>query len=417
MSTEIFKVNGITVANIKNDSENVFFGVAVLAGCNYETPEIAGISHFAEHLAFKGTKTRNWKQINESFAKLGVSNNAYTSNSEVIYFGTFPKDNTEKVIEITLDMFFNSTFPEEEMEKERNVILEEKHMYEDNPKYAFDNRIGENFFIWALGHDTIGTVDTIKSITREQVINYLKQKIDLANVLFVCSGNVDSNDLRQYIEKNVPSEHPYLRNSVGSHDLPNGLWTDIVNKPEKIKYLYERENIEQSTVYMMVQGLSNDDAMFHTSQVLYEALGGGMYSYLFSRIREELGLCYSVGISNMTISYPDKNIINTYGFTSPKNVDLFMEESEKIIRDVMKNGISQDIFECAKTDHLASTLRGTETSTGKAFYLVKRLLLKKSGSLEESLQKIRAIKIEDCNALAEAIFSKNWNWAVMSPKK
>ncbi len=417
MPTEVFKVNGITVANIKNDSENVFFGITVLAGSNYEAPEIAGISHFAEHLAFKGTKTRNWKQINESIAKLGVSNNAYTSNNEVIYFGTFPKDNTEKVIEIALDMFFNSTLPEEEMEKERNVILEEKNMYEDNPKYAFENRVGNNFFIWSLGHDTIGTVETIKSITREQVIDYLRQKTNLENLVFICSGNVDSNDLKRYIEKNVPSQHPYLRNDIGIHNLPNGLWTDIVNKPEKVKYLYERENIEQSTVYMMVQGLSNEDVMYHTSQVLYEAIGGGMYSYLFSRIREELGLCYSVGVSNMCMSYPDRNITNTYGFTSPKNVDLFMEETEKIIRGIMKNGINQDIFECAKTDHLASTLRGTETSTGKAFYLVKKLLFQKKGSLEESLEKIRAVKIEDCNGLAEAIFSKNWNWAIMNPKK
>jgi predicted Zn-dependent peptidase len=119
----------------------------------------------------------------------------------------------------------------------------------------------------------------------------------------------------------------------------------------------------------------------------------------------------------MPMSYPDRNIVNTDGALAPKNVDLFMEETEKVIRGVVKNGIDSRIFECAKTDYLASTLRSIETSCGRAFYISRKLLFKKKASIKDALKNIRAVKIEDCNALAEAIFGQSWNWAIMNPKK
>ena len=174
MSTEFFEINGIKVANIKNSSENALFGIATISGSNYETPKIAGISHFTEHMMFKGTKTRNWNDINMEFAKLGVNNNAYTSNNEVFYHTTCPKENVEPVIDLMLDMLFNSTVPAEEFEKERNVIMEEKKMYDDNPSFAFDAAIGEKLIVWDKGHDVIGEFETLQSLTREDLLGFLK---------------------------------------------------------------------------------------------------------------------------------------------------------------------------------------------------------------------------------------------------
>ena len=152
---DIFNVNGLRVANIFSNSDIAFFGIAVLGGSNYETPEVAGISHFSEHIFFKGTKKRNWNKINQEFAKLGANNNAYTSNVEVLYHATCPKENIPAIIDLMTDMFFNSTFPKAEIEKERQVIKEEKKMYQDNPQYAFNSIMGEKFFQWEVGHDTI----------------------------------------------------------------------------------------------------------------------------------------------------------------------------------------------------------------------------------------------------------------------
>ena len=413
---ETFKVNGINVANIKSQSNIAFFGIAVVAGSNYETPEIAGIAHFVEHCMFKGTSSRNWKQINEEFARLGVNNNAYTSNTEVLYHATCPKENIKKVINLMMDMFFNSTIPVEEMEKERNVIIEEKKMYEDDPRSAFINSIGDNVFTWQVGHNTIGTFKTIKGITRNDIFNYLKEKISLDNMIFICSGDISSDDLKKYIEENIPEKHPYLRLSGANDIIEESIWSDLIKKPEKIKFLMERENITQSIVYMITDTLSADDSLYYASAILYEALGGGMYSKLFSRIREELGLCYSVGMYASPLSYPDKRTANLYGFTSPENVDKFMTESEKVLQDVIKNGLDENIFECAKTDYLSTVLRQTETSAGKALYMTKKLLFNKNASLEDSLAKIRSVTMEECNELAKKLLDVQYNWAVMNPK-
>ena len=415
----MFEVNGVRVANIKSDSEIAFFGIGVLAGSNYETPEISGISHYSEHLYFKGTKKRNWKQINEEFAKLGVGNNAYTSNTEVLYFATCPIENIFKTINLMTDMFFNSTVPEEELEKERNVIIEEKNMYDDDPKQSFNEALGEQFFTWSMGHPTIGTSETIKSINRTQVMKYLADKTSLENMVFICSGNVDTKDLKKCLKKNIPSSHIYLKstslNTVANND---NLWNhDVIDKAGKIKFEMLRDNITQSSAQMMINGLPSTDPYAHHAVVIREALGGGMYSKLFSKIREELGLCYACGMYDLAMSYPDNKVLALYGYLSPNNVDLFVEECEKVLRDVIKNGLDKDIFECAKTDYLSTVLRSIETSTGKAMFLTRKLLIQKEGNIEDSLKSIRAVKIKDCNKIVEQLLDVPYNWAVMNPKR
>ena len=414
MSTDFFEVNGIRVANIHNDSDIALFGVAVQAGSNYESPEIAGISHFAEHMFFKGTESRNWKEINTTFAKLGVNNNAYTSNNEVFYHTTCPKNNIEPVIDLMLDMFFHSTIPEEELERERGVIAEEKKMYDDDPKDAFQEAIGENLFVWEKGHSVIGTFDTISNIKREQFIKFLEDKTNLGNLLFICSGNIPTDKLREYISARVPSEHPYLTNG-NRNQVSNGLWSDMVNKSDKLKMVFERENVSQSSISMFGRGLAIGDNCFNDALVLYKIIGGGMYSRLFTRIREELGLCYTTGMFTYPIAYPDYVISDLYAYIDPKNVDVFMEEAEKILDDVIKNGVSEDLFQCAKIDLLASTMRQTETSYGKAYYVLKRYLNGGRGSVDERIARINDVKIGTCNQLAEKLLSQRY-WSVMIPK-
>lgn len=415
---DIFKVRGINVANIYNESGIAFFGIAVLAGSNYETPDIAGISHYGEHMFFKQTTTRNWKQINEEFAKLGVGNNAYTSNTDVVYHATCPKENLEKTISLMMDMFFNSTLPKDEMEKERLVIAEEKRMYEDDHSSAFGNAIGQNMFKWSVGHDTIGTFETINSISREQIVKYLNDKTNLDNFVFICSGDIETEDLKRYIEKNVPEQHQYLKNGNGLHKVDADiLWQDkvLVNN-DKIKFIFDREKITQSNLQMMVDSLTEDDPRRFAEYILLRAVGGGMYSKLFSRIREELGLCYAVGMYPHPTAQSLKKIGILYGLTSTANVDKFILESEKILKSVMEDGLDDNIFECAKTDYLASMLRQVETSEGKARFLTKRILINKTGSIEETINNVRKVTIGDCNDIAKVIFSNRYNWAVMNPK-
>jgi len=416
MGTDFFTVNGIRVANIKNSSENTLFGIAVQAGSNYETPKIAGISHFSEHMFFKGTKRRNWHDINMEFAKLGVDNNAYTSNNEVFYHTTCPKDNVEPVIDLMLDMLFNSTVPEEEFEKERNVIIEEKKMYGDDPYYAFDSVIGEKLFVWEKGHDVIGSFETLNSITRDDLLGFLKDKTNLKNLLLVCCGDVDSEKLKEYISSRIPESHNYLTD--GEKNIVDiGFFNPEINYNDKFQLVYERESLKQSQLTMMTRGYSVSDPKYNANGVVLSALGGGMYSKLFTRLREELGLCYSVSMRNLTIAYPDYSLNRLYSFTSPENVDQFVEESEKVIKDLIKNGLDQEMFDCAKTDRLGNILRQTETSRGKAVYLLRKYLFTgEEVTFEESIAKMKSVTIEDCNNIIEEMFSSKYIWAVMNPK-
>lgn len=418
---EYFDVDGLRVANIKNDSNIAFFGIAVLAGSNYETPDIAGISHYAEHVFFKGTKRRNWNQINQEFAKLGVSNNAYTSNSEVIYHATCPKENIPSVVDLMMDMFFNSTYSKKEIENERTVIIEEKKMYEDDPKMFFNSEIGNSLFRWSLGHDTIGTFDTIKSIGRKEIIQYLHDKVNLSNFIFIFCGDVKTDLLKKCISKGMVKNHPYLKKDceMNSVDGVGGFgWSELVlNGDHKVKLAVERPNITQSVVSMLSQGISVDSPCYPAYFVATKCLGGGAYSDFFVRIREQLGLCYSVGVANFAIDYPRRTITEVYGYLAPENVDRFMVESEKLIRKNINNGLNKDVFECAKTDCLSGVLRSTETSSGKATFLARRLLVNKTASLEEYIQKLRKVTIEDSNDAMREFMDTDYYWAMMNPKK
>jgi len=416
---DIFRINGVKVVNFKHESELAFFGIATWNGSNYEIPEIAGVSHFAEHMFFKGSKKRSAEDIAKDFARIGADYNAYTSNNEVVYFANSHKDNIENVIEIITDLFYNFTMPEEELEKERNVIIEEKKMYDDNPKHAFLNLVGEKFFRWNIGHETIGTFDTIKKISRNDIINYLQNKINLGNLSFIFSGNIPSEQLKKILSKYVLSYKNHIFHKKGNINVCRGkFWSNIINTKKPIKLEYQRENITQSDVYMITKGLSVLDPDFYSSVLAILALGGGSYSDLFLRIREDLGLCYSVGIYNNFLSYPDEVSNVLYGYTSPDKVELFIKESEKVIRNNIKNGISKDSFECAKSNMITDAIRQYETTVGKAMHNIRRCFYgnKKNMELSNELNKIKKLTIEDCSRVLKKIFSQQFNWAVMNPK-
>jgi len=415
MSIEYFKVNGVTVANIKNSSDISLFGFAMLAGAAYETKDIAGIAHFAEHLFFKGTKTRNVQQINKEFARLGVERNAYTGNNEVFYHTTCIKDNIPSVIELMMDMLFNATMPEEELEIERKVIIEEKKAAEDDPKLCFCNDTLNKICSWNIGHEILGSFKTINSIQKSDIVKYLDDKINLENLIFVHSGNIDSEDLKKYISSYMPSEHSFLKQGSKNILKGNEFWSDLVKSTDKIKYTVERENITQASLDMYIRGLSRKDVLFHDMMILCRALGGGMYSLLWNKIRDELGLCYNIGMIDYVLDFPDKVMLNLYGYSSPENVPLFIEASEEVLNGVKKNGIDKDLFECAKIDYTSLIYRKTETSSSKAMFMVKNCLVDKKGDVEGSLNLIDKVTLDRVNGLASKLLDAPYNWAVMVP--
>ena len=418
-SIEFASINGLKIANIYNNSNITFMGIGTIVGSNFEMPSIYGISHFSEHMFFKGTKKRNWKQINEEFASIGASQNAYTSNTEVLYHCTFPTKSIGRAINLMGDMFFNSLLPAEEVEKERNVILEEKKMYDDDHTSFFYDAIGEKMFIDEKGHPIIGTTKTIKSITRNDIVNYLNKNYCYENILFVFCGTTPTKTIVENIKRLLPDDHFSLKH--GTKNVKNGaLWDNHflknINRRKKIKFLLKRSKITQCQICLPLSGLGANDDFYLAQSILFKCIGGGMYSMLFSRIREELGLCYSVGAAITNMSYPNCVLPIIYGNTSQSNVDLFILECEKELEKIKTNGLVKNNFECAKTDLLSQIFRKTETSAGMAGAVVKPLLFGKNKTVSDIIKKVEKITIDDCNVVAKKVLNQQYNWAVMVPK-
>ena len=414
MSYETFRVKGVRVLNIHHEHEISFFGIFTLAGSNWEKREQAGISHFAEHMFFKGTSKRTWRDINRDIAKIGADNNAYTGNDEVLYHVLAPSIHIDKAIEVVSDMFFNSSFPEDEIEKERNVIIEEKKTYEDEPSYYFFSEFSKNIMEWECGHDAIGMNDTIMSFKRNDIITYLNSKINTSNLMMVFCGDMPSDLLKSLLLGVIPDNHQYISNG-NKNILTSDIWKkDISN--EKICFKTQRENIEQSHISGIMNALSGMDVMTPEQAILSYAIGGGAFSLLYDRIREELGLCYYIGTGVLSVCYPHNFIFRISAMLDEKNIDKFVGETEKIIYGVMKDGIEKDVFECAKNSVLSEILRQTETAAGKAGYIIKRVFFNRPLIFRDNIERIKGARLEDCNELAKKLLDQKIKWGIMTPK-
>jgi predicted Zn-dependent peptidase len=418
MSIKIVNRDGIKVALVNNKSELGFFGVAVLAGSIYETPANAGVSHFAEHMAFKGTSSRNWEQLNRDFGRLGMMPNAFTGADEVMYHATFPKDSGEKAIEIILDMFFNSTYPEEEVEKERNVIAREKDMYGDDPQSVFVEKIDNTFLQWNRGHSALGGYENIRTLSRNDITKFLAENTSLTeNVVFIYSGSKSELDIVETVINNIPKDHKYFK-KLDRIKLPRNMWSDyIMGVNDSANFVFENDKATTSYVMMLVEGPNRLSNLSAPLAVACSALGGGMYSKLFSRVREELGLCYGIHAFHQTIHYPAESVCAISSITTEANLDLMIEETDKIILDMISNGIDDDLFDCAKNTRLSAFLSGTESSSSKAVLLSKKLLIGENTSIEKEIKKIKKVTKKQAMEAFESVFTKNRHWGIMVPAK
>ena len=419
MPIEIYHINGIKVAHIQTESNLGLFGIFNMAGSNFESPANAGVAHFGEHMFFKGTTSKNWKELSRLFAVSGIIQNAYTDNDEIFYHASFPVEQLEITVKTMCDMFFNSTVPTEEMEKERQVILEEKNEYDDDPESAFGSHIGKTLFDWNVGHDIIGTNNSIRAIKREDIVAYQQSKLNYNNILIICVGNIDKTRLEEVVCCSIPASHLFLSDGEQNKIETSSFFKEgVMNVSDPIKTRFYRKNIEQSHVQAFVKGISMLDKNSAEYVVLTAALGGGMYSMLFEKIREELGLCYSVCSFISTLKYPDVSHIRIAGQLDPKNIDKFMLATEDIIRDVRKNGLPLEIFQCAKNMAVARLLQMTETSSGRAEAMVKRIFFGQTDDIQATIRSWKNATLDGCNDLFCRLFDPDkLAWAVMLPKE
>jgi len=384
--------NGLTVLTYNMPMVNsVAINLIVNVGSRYENSSEIGISHFLEHMAFKGTKTRTAKQIAEEFDSIGGHFNAYTGHEQTVYYTKILSENCYKALEILSDIIQNSVFSEQEIEKEYQVILQEIAHGQDNP----DELVHEKFYAsayenQALGRSILGSAETLIEFTDKHFNNYVGKHYNAENIYLSVAGNISHQQVVDFAEKLFSS----LKNQ-SKHSFDKAQYTGGHNVITK--------ELEQTTLILGFESVPyfNIEQLYHT-QILSLILGSGMSSRLFQQIRENLGLAYSIGSYNS--SYYDSGIFGIYASTSHDKLPFLAEQLVNEIKKISTSIDAQEI-ERAKIQLKTSIYISQEKSSYKSEEIGKNFaVFSKYISVEQTIECIMNTTINDLFNITSKIF-------------
>ena len=369
---------------------SVSIGVWVRAGSILESPEQNGLSHFIEHLAFKGTARRSARQIAQEMDAVGGYLNAATSKLSTTYYAKVIDEDLELAADILADIVIHPAYDEKEMNKERSVVLEEISMTDDSPEdVAYDLIAAAMFDDQPLGSTILGPREIIENCSREDILAYRARHYSPMNACVAVAGNFEMNQLREILEKHFGS----WQGSAGELYPVN-----LVNRAPGV--LTADKDTEQAHVCLGYNGkeLGSDDV--YAMAVFNSVLGGGMSSRLFQRIREESAMAYSV--YSAPSAYPHCGDFTVYAAVSPKNVRAVVAEIDDEIEKLLKDGITDEEFRMAKAQLKGGFILGQESAYNRMNGMGSNLaLLNRYISTEETIRRIEAVTRDDAQRVAE----------------
>lgn len=381
---------------------SVAIGIWVKNGSRHESPELNGISHFIEHMLFKGTKTRSAREIAESFDSIGGQVNAFTSKEYTCYYAKVLDTHASYALEVLSDMFFNSVYDERELEKEKNVVLEEIKMYEDTPDDIVHDLLSKAIYAnHPLGYPILGTEKTLKSFTDDMLKQYVHHTYTPDNVVISVAGNVSES----FIEE--------IENIFGSYE--GGKHEENKSKPVFNKnWLTRKKDTEQVHLCLGFEGLSVGSEDIYDLIIANNILGGSMSSRLFQEVREQSGLAYSV--YSYHSSYEDSGIVAIYGGTGADQLDLLFDTIQQTLETFVEEGVTDKELKNTKEQLKGNLMLGLEGTNSRMSRNGKNeLLLGKHRTPDEIIELIDAITKEDVNRMAERIFTKDFSLSLISP--
>ncbi|MBA8667020.1 insulinase family protein [Holosporaceae bacterium 'Namur'] len=386
--------NGMMVAfDQMKEVETVAISVLMKTGSKFEKKEQSGISHFLEHMAFKGTNTRTAKQIAEEFDMIGGYFNAYTSREKTVYYAKVLKDDIDTAVDILSDILQNSSFSVEEIDKERKVVLQEMAQTKDTPDdIIFDNFQEAAFPDQPLGRSILGEEEIIKSLSRDQIIEYVNSRYGFNNVIVSAAGNFDVGDYNNLIKSKFNLLPGKSENLEIKSDYRGG--ESRINK-----------DLEQVHFVLGFEGVSYYDDDYYTQQALSIIAGGGMSSRLFQEVRENRGLAYS--ISAFGSNYADNGIFGIYSSSSDYNinelVDVVIAELHKML-----DSITEEEVKRAKAQVRAGLLMSRENPVSRAEKFASNLsIYGRYVPITEVIDKVNAIDPSKVQKYLRRILSNN----------
>lgn len=398
MSIRIEKLkNGIPVLMDKIEGINsVTFGIFVKTGAKNELSGEEGVSHLLEHMMFKGTKTKSAKDISEIIDNEGGIINAYTGKENTVYYVQMLSNRLKEGIEVLTDMFLNSTFSEENLEKEKNVVIEEIRMYDDIPEEIVHDRNTALVIDGVQGNVVLGSEKSIREMTREKLVKYFKEQYRPENIVISIAGNFSYEDISEILNnglgtiENISPEREYN----GAMEIRS-----IENKITK--------DTNQIHLCFNTKGCSLTSNIRYEVAIISNTLAGNMSSRLFQKIREDRGLAYSV--FSYTSSFEEGGLFTVYAGTTKKDYKEVLEIIENEFEDIKENGITEYELQKSKNQFLSAVTFGLESSKGRMNRMANSYLLyKEIKSLDEILEQIEKITVEDIKKAAQEMFDKRY---------
>ena len=381
---------------------SVSMGILVGAGAAYESAQEDGISHYIEHMQFKGTATRNAREISDAFDNIGAQVNAFTGKDMTCYYSKATTSHAEEAFALLSDLFLHSTFPEEEAVREKEVICEEISMNEDTPEdLCLDVLSHAVYGEEGYGRNILGPAENVRGFTKAAVDEYKSQLYRPKNIVISFAGAITFDKAKELTEK-------YFGGMEGGKFRPRDK--SVLSLRQS---LFKNKKIEQVHLAVAYPGISRTDKRVEALQIMNTVIGSGMSSRLFQEVREKLGLAYSV------YSYPsfyrECGHLTVYAGVNPKNAKKAYAAIGDVVARALKEGITQAEFSRAREQIRSSGIFSQESTSSQMLWYGRNLLHdNRIDSFEAQQARYDAVTLDDVmQALSETFGGEKRGVAVV----
>lgn len=388
--------NGLKVVTENIPSlRSAALGIVVGAGSIDELPGEEGLTHFIEHMAFKGTKRRSAFQIAQELDAVGGRLNAYTSKEYTVYYAVVLDRHLDVAVDVLSDIFLNPSLKESDIQMEKGVILEEINMYEDSPDEVVHDLFAQTILQnHPAGKPILGNKDSVSGFKNASFTKYRDRLYRPDNVIVTAAGNLDHKTVLDFSEK-------IFSGFSGQRTIQ-----DIKLPEYKSESKLKHKKTEQVHLCLGTRGLSQRDPDRYAFSVMETILGGSMSSWLFQEVREKRGLAYSVYCTAQPLK--DFGIFYVYAGTDKKNVDQVISLIQTQFQKMEKEGISKEELNRAKENMKGGLVLGLESSSSRMSYLAKsEFYYGKTVPFDEVFEKIDKVTNDDVVRIAQSIFKKD----------
>lgn len=393
--------NGLRVITVERpQTETVSLGLWVNTGSAYEPEAMNGVSHFVEHMVFKGTKKRNTAQIWEDIENVGGSTNAYTSREFTVFYAKMLKNDIELAIDVLADLVMAPTFDATEMAKEKEVVIQEIKQTNDDPSdIVFDYFQETAFANQALGRSILGPAEKVRKFDSTTLRTYMAHNYAAENIVVAAVGNLDHQKFVQMVNERMASLQAKTSFTPDKQIYTGGMFA-------------KQRDIEQAQVLLGFPGIAYGSEQYYHATILSTIFGGSMSSRLFQEIREKRGLVYSV--YSFTNAHIESGLFGIYAGLDAEQIPCYLPVVAEEIKKISNDLVSDKEFNRVKVQLKASVLMALESSSSTAEVIARQQLIhKRNLPIAEIVERIDSVTKEDIRTMAQQIFGGKLTYTLL----